>query len=171
MKKIIERYCRAIEHALVALLAVMVLLVFGNVVLRYVFNSGLAVSEEMARWAFVWVVFLGAIVAIKERTHLGSDLFFNLLSSRGKRICFVVGRGLMLWISGLLLLGSWRQVAINWDVAAPTSGWSMGVFYGCGVVFAASAMVLLGRDVLGALTGRLTFESNESAKQEEMGEA
>ena len=42
-------------------LAVMVVLVFGNVVLRYGFNSGIAFSEEMSRWAFVWLIFVGAV--------------------------------------------------------------------------------------------------------------
>ena len=44
----------------------MVVLVFGNVVLRYVFNSGIAVSEELSRWLMVWLTFLGAIVALRE---------------------------------------------------------------------------------------------------------
>jgi hypothetical protein len=43
-----------------ACLAAMVVLVFGNVVLRYGFNSGIAVSEELSRWLFVWLTFMGA---------------------------------------------------------------------------------------------------------------
>ncbi|NDY93052.1 TRAP transporter small permease, partial [Ideonella livida] len=60
MDKLLKRYCQALEWALVGLLAVMVVLVFGNVVLRYAFNSGITVSEELSRWAFVWLTFLGA---------------------------------------------------------------------------------------------------------------
>lgn len=45
----------------------MVVMVFGNVVLRYAFNSGIAISEEVSRWLFVWITFLGAIVAVRER--------------------------------------------------------------------------------------------------------
>lgn len=37
----------------------MVVLVFTNVVLRYALNSGIAVSEELSRWLFVWLTFLG----------------------------------------------------------------------------------------------------------------
>ena len=51
----------------------MVVLVFGNVVLRYGFNSGITVSEELSRWLFVWLTFLGAVVALREHAHLGTD--------------------------------------------------------------------------------------------------
>ena len=44
----------------------MVVMVFGNVVLRYGFNSGITVSEELSRWLFVWMTFLGAIVALRN---------------------------------------------------------------------------------------------------------
>ena len=48
----------------------MVLLVFGNVVLRYGFNSGITVSEEVSRWLFIWGTFMGAIVALREHGRL-----------------------------------------------------------------------------------------------------
>ena len=66
-------YCKLLELLLVFLLAVMVVMVFGNVVLRYAFNSGITVSEELSRWAFVWMTFLGAIIALKDHGHLGTD--------------------------------------------------------------------------------------------------
>ena len=64
MTKLIDGYCRLLEVLIAIALAVMVALVFGNVVLRYAFNSGITVSEEVSRWLFVWLTFLGAIVAL-----------------------------------------------------------------------------------------------------------
>ena len=69
-----NRACRALEAVIAAMLAVMVVLVFGNVVLRYGFNSGITVSEEVSRWLFIWMTFLGAIVALREHGHLGVDM-------------------------------------------------------------------------------------------------
>jgi hypothetical protein len=54
---LIDRYCRFINLLIALALALMVVLVFGNVVLRYAFNSGIAVSEELSRWLFVWITF------------------------------------------------------------------------------------------------------------------
>src|SRR5437870_6109785 len=77
MNRAIDGFCRLLEILIAAFLAVMVVMVFGNVVLRYAFNSGIIVSEEMSRWLFLWVTFLGAIVALKEHGHLGSDALIS----------------------------------------------------------------------------------------------
>ncbi len=46
LKKFIDGYCRLLGYVIAAALALMVVLVFGNVFMRYAFNSGLTVSEE-----------------------------------------------------------------------------------------------------------------------------
>lgn len=149
-----RRYCRLLEAAIAACLAAMVVLVFGNVVLRYGFNSGIAVSEELSRWLFVWLTFLGAVIGLREHAHLGSDMLVGRLGPRGKRACLVLAYALMLLVCGLLWSGSLEQTKINWDVTAPSSGASMGWFYGVGLVFAASAALVLLADLWKVLTGR-----------------
>ncbi|MCX7660544.1 MAG: TRAP transporter small permease [Caldimonas manganoxidans] len=156
MNRLFDRYCRLLDGLMAAFLAVMVVLVFGNVVLRYVFNSGITVSEELSRWLFVWVTFLGAIVALRDKGHLGTDVVVALLPRAGKKACLLLGHGLMLVICGLVFDGSWKQLRINWDVQAPVTGLSMGWFYAPGVVFAVSGAALLVLDVLKALRGQLT---------------
>ncbi len=66
IKKLIDGYCRFISYLIAAALAVMVVLVFGNVFMRYAFDSGFIVSEELSRWLFVWLTFLGAVVAVRD---------------------------------------------------------------------------------------------------------
>jgi TRAP-type C4-dicarboxylate transport system permease small subunit len=70
LERLIDGYCRVLTLVVVTLLAGMVVLVFGNVVLRYVANSGITVSEELSRWFFVWMTFLGAVIGLRERAHL-----------------------------------------------------------------------------------------------------
>jgi TRAP-type C4-dicarboxylate transport system permease small subunit len=152
----IDRYCRLLDALIALALAVMVVLVFGNVVLRYAFNSGITVSEELSRWLFLWVTFLGAVVALKDHAHLGTDLVVARLPRALRRVCLVVAQALMLWATALLLQGSLAQTRINWDVEAPVSGLSVGWFYGAGVAFAVPALVLLAVDLWRALTGRST---------------
>ncbi|HYR33449.1 MAG TPA: TRAP transporter small permease [Burkholderiales bacterium] len=155
MNRAIEGFCRLIEILIAGFLAVMVVMVFGNVVLRYAFNSGIVVSEELSRWLFLWVTFLGAIVALKEGAHLGSDFLVSRLPVLGKKICLVVGHLLMLYATWLLFSGSLAQARINLNVEAPVSGASMAFVYGTGVVFAACALPLLLRDLWRILSGRL----------------
>jgi TRAP-type transport system small permease protein len=154
MARLIGLYCRALRAAIAACLAVMVVLVFGNVVLRYVFNSGIATSEELSRWLLVWLTFLGAIVALREHAHLGVDMLIRALPPRGRLACFIASYLLMLYADGLLTLGSWRQAVITFGDSAPASGLSVGLFfYSSGLVFGVSAAVILLTDVVRVLSG------------------
>ena len=102
MERLIDLYCRLLKGVIAVCLAVMVVLVFGNVVLRYVFNSGIPISEELSRWLLVWLTFLGAIVALRQHAHLGVDTLVRALPPAGKRICFVLSYCLMLYVDWLL---------------------------------------------------------------------
>ena len=158
MNRLIDGYCSLLARLMALLLAVMVVLVFGNVVLRYAFNSGITVSEEISRWLFVWMTFLGAIVALKEHGHLGTDMLVGRLGTTGKKLCLVFGQLLMLYATWLLFSGALAQARINADVRAPVSGASMAIFYASGVVFAVSAALLLLRDLWRTLSGQLRDE-------------
>ena len=136
----------------------MVVLVFGNVVLRYAFNSGLTMSEEVSRWLFVWLTFMGAVVALREHGHLGTDALVSRLPRLGKKICLVLAQVAMLYVSWLLLQGSWVQAEINWDTEAPVTGASVGIFYASGVMLGISSMAILLRDLLRTL---LTHPSDQ----------
>jgi TRAP-type C4-dicarboxylate transport system permease small subunit len=171
--RFIDGFCRLVEGLIALMLAVMVVLVFGNVVLRYAFNSGITVSEEVSRWLFVWLTFLGAIVALKEKGHLGTDMLVSRLPPTGKKACLVLGHGLMLYITWLLFSGSLAQMRINWDVQAPVTGASVAIFYGAGVAFSVCAAVLLLLHLVRALAGQLSedemvmvIESEEAAELE-----
>ncbi len=153
--KWIDRLGHWIDGLIALCLAVMVVMVFGNVVLRYVFNSGITVSEELSRWLFVWMTFLGALVALKDRAHLGSDILVSRLSPLGKRICLALSQLLMLWVTWLIFAGSLAQTRINLDVEAPVTGAPMAVVYAAGVVFAVPAALLLLRELFRTLSGQL----------------
>ena len=171
MDRWINASCRLLEGFIALLLLCMVVLVFGNVVLRYGFNSGITLSEELSRWMFVWLVFLGAIVALKEHGHLGSDMLVSRLPVMGKKICLVVGQLLMLYITWLLFSGSLAQVKINWDVEAPVTGASLAIFYSAGIAFAVPAALLLVREMWRALSGQLSESELVMVKEsEEAGE-
>lgn len=175
MTRWLNGYARLLEGAVVALLALMVMLVFGNVVLRYGFNSGITVSEELSRWLFVWLTFLGAVIGLHERAHLGTDLLLSRLPPVGQRACLALGQALMLYVTWLLLSGAWAQLLINRDVEAPITGASVAWFYGSGVVFALSAGLILLHDLLRTLSGRIDLnelvmvqESEDLAQVDEL---
>ena len=108
MNMIVEGYFKLLKVLIALFLAIMVVLVFGNVVLRYGFNSGITVSEEVSRWLFVWLTFLGAIVALREYGHLGVDMLVRRLPNRGR---------------SPQVLRSWVQAGTRSSSVRPTPKW------------------------------------------------
>jgi TRAP-type C4-dicarboxylate transport system permease small subunit len=165
----IDLYCRLAKLLAVTCMVVMVVLVFGNVVLRYGFNSGITMSEELSRWLLVWLTFFGAIVALRDHKHLGVDTLVQRLPPVLKRVCFVVSYLLMIFASYLLLNGSWKQVLITAGDRAPATSLSVGIFYASGVVFGISALVILGHDLLRVALGLAREEELIAVKESEEG--
>jgi len=156
VNRIVERYFDLLKLLTVICLGLMVLLVFGNVVLRYGFNTGITVSEELSRWAFVYVTFLGAIVAMREHAHLGVDSLVKRLSPIGKKVCLVISQLLMLFATWLFLQGSWEQTKINLSNAAPVSGMPVGIVYAAGIIFSVSVGFILLAELYRVISGKAT---------------
>jgi TRAP-type C4-dicarboxylate transport system permease small subunit len=156
MKRVVDGYFRLLRFFVALCLLVMVVLVFGNVVLRYAFNSGITVSEELSRWLFVWLTFAGAIVAMRDRAHLGMDSLVARLPAVGKKACFVISNLLMLYVVWLFADGSWQQTLINIENRAPATGLSSGIYYGVGIFFSVSAAAIILYHLYQAVTGRMS---------------
>jgi TRAP-type C4-dicarboxylate transport system permease small subunit len=156
--RVIDSFCRAVTAVMAVALMVMVALVFGNVVLRYGFNSSITVSEEISRWLFVWIAFMGAVVALREHTHLGTDALVSRLPSRGKKICFALAQLTMLYVCYLVFRGSVEQTRINMDVLAPSTQLPMAVVHAAGVAFSSTAAVMLLLDLWLLVSGRVRDE-------------
>ena len=155
LQTLIDRLCRVLSTIMVVFLALMVVMVFGNVVLRYGFNSGITVSEELSRWLFVWMTFLGALVALRSHAHLGTDTLVSRLPVAGKKICLGLTHVLMLYLCWLMLQGSWQQTVINYGTSSAVMEISMGYFYASGVFFSVFALLFILHELWKLLTGQL----------------
>ena len=138
---------RLLEVTIVASLATMAVLVFGNVVLRYAFDSGIAVSEELSRLLFVWLIFLGAILAPVQRAHIGFDALVERLPLAGRKLLVVLTGGLMLWACGMFLVGGWKQMQINLGNSYPVLGISYGWLYGVAIVFGGGMALAIANNI------------------------
>jgi TRAP-type transport system small permease protein len=156
LDKFINSYCKLLDYAMALFLGLMVLMVFGNVVLRYGFNSGISISEELSRWLFVWVTFMGAVVALKEKGHLGTDMLIARISLRGKKACLAISYILMLALCGVLFKGAWEQTKINWSSTSAAMEVSMGFFFATGLMFAILGGLIIARDLYRLLTGQMS---------------
>ncbi len=147
------------------LLALMVILVFGNVVLRYGFRSGIVISEELSRWLFVWMTFLGAVVGLHHRAHLGTEVLIKRLGRAWKKIFLTVAYLSMLFVCWLIFSGALEQTKINLTTISAAMEAPVALFYASGVVFAVLAGLILIRDLFRLLTGKIRQQEQQAAQE------
>ncbi|WP_080874071.1 TRAP transporter small permease [Oceanobacillus timonensis] len=78
------------EYILVFLSAFTVIIIFMQVVMRYIFGNSLAWSEEIARYAFIWLIYIGVSYGVKRNKHLGVDALSMLFQRKGKLIIAMI---------------------------------------------------------------------------------
>lgn len=158
MSRAINLFYRFLELLLILLLSGMAVMVFVNVVLRYGFNSGLTVSDEMARYFFVWLTFIGAVVGFREHGHLGVESLVAMFGRRGRVICMILSNLLIFGVSLLFFWGTWKQLPINASMSAPVTGLSMGWVYGIGFFTGGMCALIALERLFRLMTGKITDE-------------
>ncbi len=153
---IVAALTRVLEVALVALLAVMAGMVFVNVVLRYGFNSGLAFSEEMARYCFVWLTFTGAVLTFGEHGHIGVETLVRRFGRRGRVACMAISNAIILGCAAVFFWGTWLQHDINASARAAVVSMSLIWVFGIGYLSALGIGAIAALRLWRIATGRVT---------------
>lgn len=156
MRQFVDLFFRFLDFLLIILLSGMAIMVFVNVILRYAFNSGLTVSDEMSRYFFVWLTFIGAVVGFREFGHMGVESLVATFGRRGRVICMALSNLLIFSVSAIFFWGTWKQLPINASMSAPVTGLSMGWVYGIGFFTGAGCALIALERLLRVLTGRVT---------------
>ena len=156
MATAVRYFFKLLELLVVLLMVAMVVMVFGNVFLRYAFNSGITVSDEMSRYCFIWLTYIGAMVAMREGGHLGVDTLVKHLPRAGKKVCLFLSESLMLFCNGLFLLGTWKMHELQVTNVSPVAGLSMIWVFGIGYVVSLVMGAMNVRVLYRLLSGRIT---------------
>jgi TRAP-type C4-dicarboxylate transport system permease small subunit len=153
MRNLVFRLEQIVEWLMALALFVMVVLVFGNVVLRYAFDSGIAWAEEVARLMFVWLIFLGAILALRHHAHIGVEMLQARLPRKARLACAVLSHLLMLYALWLFLYGSWNQTVIGLDTYSTVLRFPTAFMASAGLLCAASMTLIVAANLVRILTG------------------
>jgi TRAP-type C4-dicarboxylate transport system permease small subunit len=156
VNRLVDIVFKGLEGLLVLLLVAMVIMVFGNVVLRYLFDTGIDVSEELSRFFFVWLTFIGAVVVGRENAHLGVETLVARLGNRGRIVCMVLSDLFVIGCCAVFFWGTWQQAEINASNLAPITEISMLWVYGVGFFTSIGLGLMALLRILRALTGRLS---------------
>lgn len=149
---------RAVENLLIAAFVAMIALVFGNVVMRYGFDSGIIMSEEVARMIFVWLTFGGAFLVAREGGHLGMGMVVERLGVSARWWCRLLSETLSLVAMILVTVGCWRQTVLNLANLSPITGTPVAVIYMAGLACGVGIAALNVMTLVYLVTGRIPPE-------------
>ncbi|MCX7780807.1 MAG: TRAP transporter small permease [Negativicutes bacterium] len=140
-------------------LAFMGIFIFANVVLRYFFNSGITWAEEFSRFLFVWLVYMGAIGALKDNNHLGFTSLVQKLPPLAKKICFLISNALVLICLGVLFEGSIAMTAMTTHTLSPATGIPLAYMYAVGILTSAGMFLITCRNLYQAIFVKGTIDT------------
>lgn len=120
---------RLAKVAIVAISVVMVAVTLAQVIFRYIFEAPLPWSEELARYCFVWIVFLGAAVGLERGIHLGVDLLVNLLPPKVGASLEIATHALIACFAIAVVYASFPVIDMNFFQRSPAMGVQMAWIY------------------------------------------
>lgn len=139
LKNIADWSDRVAEKVLIFLMGAMFVTVLVQIFYRYIFVYFIGISlpytEELARYLTIWIAYLGIAVGLKEGIHVSFDLLYDKLSSKGKRLLYIVERIMMLYFILVVLIVGWSllgrisnnvstamRIPMVWAYSAPWIG-------------------------------------------------
>lgn len=104
------------EWLIAALLALMTIITFVQVIARYVFNYSFVWALELVTFLFAWLIFLGMCYGVRTGSHIGVDAMVKKLGRRPARIAAAAAALLCIAYAGIVFTGSWRYVSKMYEI-------------------------------------------------------
>jgi TRAP-type C4-dicarboxylate transport system permease small subunit len=108
--------------ALLVFYTMLVVTMSVEVIRREVFAYSSIWGEEIVRYAFIYLVWIGAASAIKERAHIRIDVLFHYVSPRAKALLYLFGDIVMLVVAVLAFYWSFETLGVAWKFVSVSHG-------------------------------------------------
>jgi len=128
-------------------LTVMTVMIVLQVIFRYVLQSSLSFSEELARYMFIWSAFIGTAVALRKRSHVSIEILVANMPKPLKRRAIAVTNTLSFLFYALLTVFGFIMMIETAAQTSPALGISMAFVYACVPL---SGFVLMANVILNA---------------------
>ncbi|WP_299074053.1 TRAP transporter small permease [uncultured Paraglaciecola sp.] len=125
------------------LLAVMLMMILAQVFFRYVLNDSLAWTEELAKFAMVWIACLVAPWAYRAHLNVSIQMFADALPALLRRATEIVITLLVILICGIFFMQSLAFWQSGWSINASSVPIKLAYFYSC-APFAFGSLCLVG---------------------------
>ncbi|MDG1646003.1 2,3-diketo-L-gulonate TRAP transporter small permease YiaM [Klebsiella huaxiensis] len=120
---------RILEAILALIIAVLSCIVFINIILRYGFHTSILSVDELSRFLFVWLTFIGAIVAFMDGSHVQVSFLVEKLSPNNQRRMAILTHSLVLLLCLALAVGTTKKTLQDWSDLSPILSLPVGLMY------------------------------------------
>lgn len=142
MTRLFDRVFRGVEILMAVLLALMVSLMFLNVILRFGFSAGFVWSEEVTRLAFIYLVYIGTIGAFRDNQHLGMDSLLERSSPLVQKVLYALVQVIIIAVMWLLVQGSTDLAVQNLDARMVATQYPRALIFAAGIVTGVAVQLL-----------------------------
>lgn len=142
MSRLLDKLFKGVEILMAFFLAVMIALVFLNVILRYVFSTGFVWSEEVARLAFIYLVYFGTVGAFRDNRHLGVEMVLAKIPDKAQKALYALIQLVIIWTMWVLAQGSLELAVQNINDRWVATQYPRALVYGAGVVTGAAIILM-----------------------------
>ena len=129
MNRIINYMNIGIKHVLNVILAVLVIVVFLQVIFRFVLGAPLAWTEELARYCLIWITFLGAAFAMSTKAHIGMEFFMKLFAVSIRKALYILATLATLTFFLLMVVQGYDLASRSMSQLSPVLRIPMGAIY------------------------------------------
>lgn len=147
MQGFIEKFAAAYRMLCVIILSVMVVIVFVNAFLRYAFHSGFIATEEILRYLFIYLTFLGVVEVAHGRGHIAVTILSDAIKGRARTALHIFGYVLMIYALYVLIDGSIMYYEDSATSVGQVTGLPYRVIIACLIFGAAGVLVFAVRDL------------------------
>lgn len=117
------------DKVIASFLGLLTLIMFLQVVFRYLFNNSLTWSEELAKFIFIWITFLGSAICLRDKLHLKVDFLVNQLPSKYKMIMETLNTALITVFSGVMTVIGFLWVVNVSGTLSPAMGLPLNIVF------------------------------------------
>lgn len=160
LNRIRESVNRSVDWITISLLVILIVIVALQVFFRYVLSSSLGWSEELARFLFIWVVFLGAEMTLRNKAHIAFDSLFQKLQGLGRLLLSLLINGIIIVFAIILFVSG---MELFQSVDRPSSALRIPMNYVYVIVPISMGLMIINTlfDVIGNLTSYQQDTSKE----------
>jgi TRAP-type transport system small permease protein len=120
---------KLLDNILSSLLAMIILIMFGQVIFRYGLNNSLTWSEEITKFLFIWITFLGTALCFRDNIHIGVEFLIEKMSRKWQFFGKLFEIGLLTVFNAFLVITGFMWVKDVSGTLSPATGLPLNIVF------------------------------------------